>query len=253
MLIEKSIKMKHILVLIITIAIIVIIASCSLPALKSGDITDDNLSSVCGMLEEHGLHNVSTFEEWVRSTNSGAEQEDASGFSDADCRMTVMLLAGGDIKSESVEKSYDGTYLMFDMDLISNNEEFSILKPKEKLFTTLFGEMPVSGDFEDAFPENLKKYGITFTGENYSVISLVFKAYEEEEAFVGHTGILVPYKSGYLFIEKIAFSEPYKVTVVKDEKELIAVLSERPDYTVEENEPSPLVYKDDELIGSLDK
>ena len=245
--------MRHLLVLFITITIIIISTSCSSPVLKSGDITEENLPSVCTVLEEHGLHNVSTFEKWVNDTNSGAEQEDSSGFSDADCRMTVMLLAGDDIRSERVEKSYDGTYLMFDMDAITNNEEYSILKPKENLFTTLFGEMPISGSFEDAFPDNLKKYGISFTGKKYSVISLVFKAYEEEEAFVGHTGILVPYKSGYLFIEKIAFSEPYRVTVVKAEDDLISTLSDRPDYTVEEGEPSPLVYKDDALIGSLDK
>ena len=247
--------MKKILVLAGIIISIVLLGACSpkTPALKSGDITEKNLSSVCVVLEEHGLHNVSTFERWVKDTNSGTEQKDSAGFSDADCRMTVMLLAGDDIKSESVEKSYDGTYLMFDIDAISNNEEYSILKPKESLFTTLFGEMPISGSFEDAFPDNLKKYGITFTGKKYSVISLVFKAYEEEEAFVGHAGILVPYKSGYLFIEKIAFSEPYRVTVVKDEADLISTLSKRPDYTVEEGEPSPLVYKDDALIGSLDR
>ena len=79
------------------------------------------------------------------------------------------------------------------------------------------------------------------------------EAYEEEEAFVGHTGILIPYKSEYLFIEKIAFSDPYKITVVKDKKKLLSVLSERPDYTVEEGEPAPLVYRDSELIGSLNK
>lgn len=242
------------LVILTLITLTLVITSCvSSPALKSGNITEENLSLVCTVLEEHGLHNVSTFEKWVNDTNSGAEQEDSSGFSDADCRMTVMLLAGDDIKSERVEKSYDGTYLMFDMDAISNNEEYSILKPRESLFTTLFGEMPISGNFEDAFPDKLKKYGIKFAGKKYSVISLVFKAYEEEEAFVGHTGILIPYKSGYLFVEKIAFSEPYRVTVVKDEDDLISILSKRPDYTVEEDEPSPLVYKDDVLIGSLDK
>ena len=43
------------------------------------------------------------------------------------------------------------------------------------------------------------------------------------------------------------------MTAVKDEKELLDILSDRPDYTVEEGEPAPLVYRDSELIGSLDK
>ena len=245
---------KKLITICILIVLMVLMAACSRKAaLRTGDITLSNLDDVSAVLAEHGLHNIDTFESWVELTDVGKEQFDTSGFNDADCRMTVMLLAGDDIRSERVEKSYDGTYLMFDMDAITNNEEYSILKPKESLFTTLFGEMPISGSFEDAFSDNLKKYGISFTGKKYSVISLVFKAYEEEEAFVGHTGILVPYKSGYLFVEKIAFNEPYRVTVVKAEDDLISTLSDRPDYTVEEGEPSPLVYRDDALIGSLTK
>ena len=237
------------------ITLIFILTSCtSSPALKTGDITNENLSAVCGVLEEHGLHNVSTFEKWVRDTNSGTEKEDTSGFSDADCRMTVMLLAGDDIEYESVEKPYDGTYLMFDMDVMENNELYSFPEEKKQLFTTLFGEMKIPEDgFDRVFTDNLEKYGIRFTGKDYSVISILFKAYQMPDAFIGHTGILVPYKSGYLFIEKTAFSAPYRVTAVKDEKELLDVLSKRPDYTVEKGEPAPLVYRDSELIGSLNK
>lgn len=243
------------LVILTLITLTLILTSCtSSSALKTGDITDENLSAVCGVLEEHGLHNVSTFEEWVKDTNSGTEKEDTSGFSDADCRMTVMLLAGDDITSDSVEESYDGTYLMFDMDVMENNELYSFPEEKKQLFTTLFGEMKIPEDgFDHVFTDNLENHGIRFTGKGYSIISILFKAYQMPDAFIGHTGILVPYKSGYLFIEKAAFSEPYSITVVKDEKELLDVLSKRPDYTTEEGEPAPLVYRDSELIGSLKK
>ena len=53
--------------------------------------------------------------------------------------MTVMLLAGELIKYDSVEEDYNGTYLMFDMDAIENKDEYSILKEKKQLFTTMFG------------------------------------------------------------------------------------------------------------------
>jgi glycosyltransferase involved in cell wall biosynthesis len=65
-------------------------------------------------------------------------------FTDADCRMTVMLLAGDLIKYDSVEEDYDGTYLMFDVDAIENNDEYSMLNNKKQLFTTMFGEMTIS-------------------------------------------------------------------------------------------------------------
>ena len=246
---------KKLVIICILITSIFLMAACSRKAaLKTGDITLSNMDDVSAVLAEHGLHNIDTFESWVELTDVGKEQFDTAGFDDADCRMTVMLLAGKDIKHDKVEKEYTGSYLMFDMDAIETGGEFSILKPEKQFFATLFGEMPIpDGKFENAFPDNLKKYGIRFTGEGYSVISVICKAYEDEEAFVGHTGILIPNGREYLFIEKIAFSDPFRVTEVKNEKDLISFLSERSDYRVEEGEPSPLVYKDDALIGSLDK
>ena len=83
------------------------------------------------------------------------------------------------------------------------------------------------------------------------------KAYEEEAAFVGHTGILIDCRniesvdSNYLFVEKIAFGDPFKITLFKDENDLIEMLSERPDYTSEEGDPAPVVYKNGERIGEL--
>lgn len=227
--------------------------------LESGDITAENLPIVCEVLKACGLFNVDVFENWVQGyLNGGIENGDVSGFSDADCRMTVMLLAGDSITSDSVEENYAGTYLMFDVEAIDNQEGFSVLKDKERLFTTLFGEMPIpDGNFHDAFPNNLKKYGIQFGGKDFSVISILFKAYEEENAFVGHTGLLIDcgkiasVDAEHLFVEKIAFNDVYKVTKVKDEKELLKVLSERADYMVEEGDPYPLAYKNDELIGEI--
>ena len=57
--------------------------------------------------------------------------------------------------------------------------------------------------------------------------------------------------ANYMFVEKIAFGDPYTVTLVNDESELIEVLSQRADYSVEEGEPAPVVYKDAEIIGEL--
>ena len=227
--------------------------------LKSGDITKDNLQVVCDVLKEGGLSNVDVFEQWVEGyLNGDAESGDSSGFTDADCRMTVMLLAGDSISSDRVKETYDGTYLMFDVEAIENQGAFSVLKDKEQLFTTLFGEMPIpASGFKDAFSTNLEKYGIRFGGERFSVISIVFKAYGENNAFVGHTGILIDCKdienidTNYMFVEKIAFNDAYRITMLNEEIELLKILSDRPDYTTEEGDPKPLVYKNNKLMGIL--
>ena len=228
--------------------------------LESGDITKENVSQVCEILNEAGLSNVDVFEKWVKESASGASEKtsEVSGFNDADCRMTVMLLAGDQIKFDSVEEDYGGTYLMFDVDAIDNNDEYSVLKDKKQLFTTMFGEMAISKNgFAETLPENWSKHGINVESDKCSVISILFKAYEEEAAFVGHTGILIDCRniesvdSNYLFVEKIAFGDPFKITLFNDENDLIEMLSERPDYTSEEGDPAPVVYKNGERIGEL--
>ena len=92
------------------------------------DITDNNISEVSSIMENAGLSNADVFKKWVgESTAGNSEESGANGFTDADCRMTVMLLAGESIGYESVDDNYDGTYLMFDTDAIENNEAFGML------------------------------------------------------------------------------------------------------------------------------
>lgn len=106
--------------------------------------------------------------------------------------MTVMLLAGDSIKYDSVEENYSGDYLMFDTNLIENEARYDILKEKEELFTTMFGEMPYSeSGFEKGIAERWNKHGIVMDNDRASVISIQFKTYGKDEAFVGHTGILI--------------------------------------------------------------
>ena len=256
-------KNKRLILSVAVVIIVVVLTACSsgkVQLLESGEITKDNVTPVCKVLKDAGLSNVEVFEKWVKDSASSASGNNSgtSGFSDADCRMTVMLLAGDLIKYDSVEEEYNGTYLMFDVDAIENNEEYSVLKEKKALFTTMFGEMPISKNgFAETFSENWSKYGISVESDKCFIISILFKTYEEDNAFVGHTGILVDCRdiksidSNYVFVEKIAFGDPFRITLVKDEAELLEMLSERSDYTTEEGDPLPVVCKNGEVIGEL--
>ena len=219
----------------------------------TADITEENLAEVSGVLRDAGLSNVDVFEDWVRNYLKGSSDDEGNAFNDADCRMTAMLLAGDGISYDSVNEEYAGDYLMFDLDIIENQEEFQILKDKLKLYCTIFGETAVpDGDLAKALPANWAEHGFKYDNPKASIVSLVFSTYETGEAFVGHTGILADCGDGYLFIEKIAFGEPFKVTKVEKPEDLMDIFSARPEYNLEEGEAGAIVYINDTELGQLE-
>lgn len=229
-------------------------------ALTYGDITDENLPAVCDVLEKAGLENVETFEKWVKTYNSVADKiKGQEGFADADCRMMAMLLMGDEVQFRTVLDEYEGDILMFDLDVIENSKTYNILRSKEKRLFTLFGEMPISikGHFRRAYPENLLKHGIVFGGQKYQLITVLYRTDSKEEAFVGHTGLLIDCSdidgvdSSYVFVEKLAFTEPYRITQINGDSDILAMLAERPELEAAKGEPKPRVYRNGDFIGEL--
>lgn len=227
---------------------------------KTITLTPENAPPVYELLKEAGLCQVDVFEKWVvlSSENHSKALPKSTEFTDANCRMTVILLTGDRIQTKGLEKDYKGDYLMFDLEAIDHNDAYGALENKKKLLTTLFGEMPIpDAGFSHALADQWNKFGIQVNSKKYSIISVLFKVYGSNEAFVGHTGIFIdcrdkPSLNGnYLFLEKIAFGEPFQITWLENENELIDLLSKRSDYIGEEGDPLPVVYKNKEKIGIL--
>lgn len=239
---------------------------------------DEDIREVCETLQDAGLQNTDTFEAWVKDfaetsaspagmTAGWVEPDTLSqnrldcadhwqathDYSDADCRMTAMLLMGVLIQSDTVEEPYDGTYLMFDTDAIENVDRYEILRQREALFTTLFGEMDAQDGIEGSLPNNWKEHGIRLNSDKVTLISVVLPDVMLKEAFVGHAGLLIDTGDGLLFVEKIAFEQPYQATKLKTTDDLIALLSSRPDYLTGEGEETAVIFQNDKMIGRIKK
>ena len=65
--------------------------------------------------------------------------------------------------------------------------------------------------------------------------------------------LLIKCSDYYLFVEKIAFEQPYQAIKVSSMDELLSILSLRPEYFGEEKEAGPFVYNNGEYIGTLKK
>ena len=121
------------------------------------------------------------------------------------------------------------------------------------MFTTLYGEKSVADKKhpETAFSDSWEHYGFQIDSDRISLLSIVIYDPYSDVTFVGHTGILIKDRDDYLFVEKIAFEQPYQATKVKTVDELLSILSLRPEYFGEEGEAGPFVYNNGEYIGTL--
>lgn len=240
-------------------------------------IDDVIIDEVCTTLENSGLKNTDIYKEWAKDfSDTSAKKtelpknwlklgdlkgdlyacadywEKSHNYSDANCRMTAMLLMGDLLKVDKPEKEYKGTYLMMDVDAIDNADRYSILKGRKYDFTTLFGEMPIpQSGLAESLPQNWEKHGISFNCENVSLISVVIEDTMDHIAFVGHTGLLIDKGEYKLFVEKLAFEQPYQVTRFNNTDELVAMLSSRPEYAAEEGKEPSVIFLNDKAIGKV--
>ena len=240
----------------------------------------DTIAGICEELESAGASHVDTFREWTTDfadtagKNAGLEDswsdpgkmkadigkcmdgwEQNHDYSDADCRMTAFLLLDGVLHAESTEGSYEGTYLMFDTEAIDNVDRYESIKENKNMFTTLYGEKNVTDGSrpENTFSDSWKHYGFQVDSDRLSLLSIVIYDPYSDVVFVGHTGVLIKYSDYYLFIEKIAFEQPYQATKVHNMEELLDIMSLRPEYFGEEGEAGPFVYCNGEYLGTLKK
>lgn len=257
-------KHKKVLIIGIMIVLVLVVAvimlrweGSSTTGGKGTPIKERNLEKVGDTLRAAGLSNVDLFETWVYEYYE-SEDSNLPAYSDADCRLTAMLLLDDQISCDNTEE-YKGDYLMVDVDKLEHEGAYMFIRDNLQVFTTLFGEMPIpESGIENALPDNWKKNGLKVFNENASLVSVVFTTLDTEEVFVGHTGVLIDCRKledteyeNYLFVEKIAFGDKFMATEIESPEELTSLLSERPDYTTEKGEPKALVYINDKLLGEL--
>lgn len=231
-------------------------------------------------LKDAGASHVDVFQDWVTDFNDSAGKnanlediwsdpkklkadtgkcmdgwEQNHNYSDVNCRMTAFLLLDGILTAESTEKKYTGTYLMFDTDAIDNVDKYEIIKKKKDMFTTLYGEKKVTDNKhpELTFSDSWNDYGFHIDNDKISLLSIVIYDPDSDVVFVGHSGILIKYSDHYLFVEKIAFEQPYQATKVHTIDELLNIMSLRPEYFGEDGEVGPFVYTNGKYLGTLKK
>ena len=208
--------------------------------IKSGFINSQNINPIYDEIEIQKIWNK--------------KNKDFLGFN---CRITAFTLMKDFITVENpITKS--GEMLFMDMESLQN-VPFKLFSQTEKnKFITLFSEIPTKSTKDIKFHvENVKKYwkekGVKFNNKNkISLISVFFHFNDEPEEnilFIGHVGVLIPEKDGKLmFIEKLAFQQPYQVLKFNNRTELNDYLMNKYDTAWGQSTAKPFIMENDELL-----
>ena len=172
------------------------------------------------------------------------------------CRITAFGLFGDHMTIAADAETREDMILM---DMASLEEDSSAMQNDKDMdrFRVLYSTVPTD-DTKDVsvHVENLrsdwKNRGIVFDNNpDVSLISVVFHdAWDDEnQLFIGHTGVLFQVSETELyFVEKIAFQEPYQLTIFNNRIELNDYLMTKYDTGTGQPTAAPFIMENDELM-----
>ena len=160
-------------------------------------------------------------------------REKKGDFIGTNCRINSYILLKKNIKIPQLD--IDDTLLFLDNDAIDKGKLFDA--GEKKLFQTLFSRVKTKATQDiKIHAENMEKYfeNIEFN-ENARMLSVIIHDnLDGDYLFIGHVGVLVPNKDGFLFVEKLSFEEPYQAIKFAAKEECYKYLQDKyADYTGE--------------------
>ena len=184
-------------------------------------------------------------------------------FQGYNCRLTSFTLLR-DLIAFPADKKFatkeEDEVLFIDRESLHNTPKKLFTPEEENNFFALFTEVPTTNTKDinthlQAMQQAWKERGINFRYKNdptkASLISAVFHSQitpEENTLFVGHVGVLVPFEGKLLFIEKLAFQEPYQAIKFANRTQLSDYLMNRYDVEWEQPNAIPFIMENDALM-----
>lgn len=173
------------------------------------------------------------------------------------CRITAYSLMADFIQVNSNAEKRDD-YLVFDLLALDTDSDVFVNEQERDSFRVLFSAIPTDNTQDiNAHVKNIqeiwKERGISFKNNNgVSMVSVFLHdmlSENESELIIGHVGVLLKQKNGeLLFIEKVAFQEPYQVVRLANRTELNDYLMGKYDISYGQETAHPIIFENDKLL-----
>lgn len=178
-----------------------------------------------------------------------AQSKKPMHYPNTNCRITTYLLLKDDMKvSENTEE--DGELLFMDKEALNRA---SLLNEKETAdFIRLFSRVKTDGSKDPAHQGKIMEKFLsqmTFSDKASMVSVVLHDNLDGNTLFIGHVGVLVKDGSGYLFVEKISFEEPYQAIRFQNKEACYDYLKNKyKDYT-DPNVAPPFIMENNRYVG----
>lgn len=178
-----------------------------------------------------------------------AQSKKPMHYPNTNCRITTYLLLKDDMKvSENTEE--DGELLFMDKEALSRA---CLLNEKETAdFIRLFSRIKTDGSKDPAHQGKIMEKFLsqmTFSDKASMVSVVLHDNLDGNYLFIGHVGVLVKDGSGYLFVEKISFEEPYQAIRFQNKEACYGYLKNKyKDYT-DPNVAPPFIMENNRYVG----
>lgn len=178
-------------------------------------------------------------------------------FPGINCRITAFDLLKENIFVKNGKMTEGRSELFLDAEAIDTAPKPLFNAEEKEKFYNLFSSVPTElTKNREVHLQNIKRdwneRGIEFRNAKASLITVWFHDYideEESELFVGHAGVLIPIsEQKLLFIEKLAFQEPFQAIVFDSRAQLSEYLMKKYDVEWEQPTASPFIMENGELM-----
>lgn len=172
------------------------------------------------------------------------------------CRITSFTLLK-DFISVRNKSNADTEILAFDQYVMTNKKLKTFSTSEVKSFEKLFGAVRIGKKIDrqsqiDAITKYYQQNGIQFKqNKNISMVSVYLSSDLDDyyKVFIGHVGVLVKLTNNkYIFIEKLAFKEPYQAIEFKSKAQLKNYLTAYYKPYGDKKLPVPIIMENDHYL-----
>lgn len=168
-------------------------------------------------------------------------------FIGTNCRLNAFTLLKDDI--EIGETKTDANFLFMDNDAIEVGKLFS--KDDEILFQRLFSRVKTEASKDIGIhAAKMKEHlsAVKFSEEARMISLVIHDTIDGDYLFIGHTGVMTDNGGYYLFVEKLAFDQPYQALKFKNKEDCYIYLYSKYKHYQDETSSKPFIMDNADLV-----